>query len=95
MQNHAFWLFVLINIHNAFPKNRLKVEFISGIKIGGNGFGITVNHDGLITHFLSGLHGVYARVVKLNTLTNAVGAAAQNYHFLFIGYFALVFPFVG
>ena len=53
LHNNANWLFVLDDVVNMLPENRLKVEFIRRIKIRGNRFRVAVDHDRFVTTFFS------------------------------------------
>src|SRR5699024_8558008 len=85
LQDHTFGLLVLINIQHALPENGFEVKLVRNVEVGGDRFGITVYHDGLVAHILHGFDGVYTGVVELNALADTVGTAAQDHHLLFIG----------
>jgi hypothetical protein len=76
LYNHAFGLLQFNNFPEVLPKHGLEVQFIGNIEIGRNGFGVTVHHNGFITTLFNGHEAMYATVIELNALTNAVGAAA-------------------
>ena len=78
---------MLNKIVKVFPKDRLKVQFVSDIKVGGNCLGITIEHDRLITAFFGREYTVHTAVVKLYSLSDAVWSRAQHNDLLFIGDF--------
>src|SRR5699024_1931465 len=83
LQDNALGLLMLVDVQHAFPEDGFEVKLISNIEIGGDRFGITVHHDGLVAHILHGFDGVHAGVVKFDTLADAVGTAAEDHHLLF------------
>ena len=80
LHNNALWLFPFHNVHHVLKGQGLKVEPVRGVVVCGNGFGVRVGHDCHHARVAQGKRGVAAAVVKLNALTNAVGAAAKNEH---------------
>ena len=79
LDNDPFGLFLFIDAQDIFDRQRLKIEFVGGVVVGGNGFGVAVDHDGLKALIPEGEGGMNAAVIKLDTLADAVGAAAQNH----------------
>jgi hypothetical protein len=65
---------MLNDVEDVLPENRLKIEFVGGVEIGRDGFGVTIDHDGLVAAFFGCQHTVDARVVEFDALANAVGA---------------------
>src|SRR5690554_3965099 len=72
LNDHPFRLFMENYFINMFPKNRLKIKFISNIEICGNGFGITIDHDGFIATFLGSKDSMNTRVIEFYALSYAV-----------------------
>src|SRR6185437_7449168 len=66
------------------PVHRLEVELVGDIEIGRDRLGVAVDHDGFIATFFDGKQPMYAAVVELDTLTDAVRAAAEYDDLLFI-----------
>ena len=60
----------------------LEVELVGGVVVGGDGFGVAVDHDGLVAHFAECECGVDAAVVEFDALSDAVGAAAEDHDLL-------------
>ena len=87
--------FVLADGKHVFQGQRLEVEAIAGVVVGRDRLRIAVDHDGLVTIVAQRKRRVAAAVVKLNSLPDAVGPAAQNDDFLLLGRRGLVFFFVG
>lgn len=58
------------------PEYRLEVQFVCHVEIGGNRFRVTVHYNGFVSAFLNGQKTVYTTIIKFNSLSNAVGAAA-------------------
>ena len=84
---------MLNDVVDVLPENRLKIEFVGGVEVSGDGFGVAVDHDGLVAAFFGCQHTVHARVVEFNTLADAVGARTQNHHFRAIADHTFVFVF--
>ena len=62
----------------------LEEELVAGVVIGGDGFGVGIDHDGFVPDFLEGEGGVDAAVIELDALADAVRAAAEDHDFLFV-----------
>ena len=93
MHNHAPRVFFAHDFEHVFQRQRLEVEAVGGVEVGRYGFGVAVDHNGFKTRFAQRQRGVHAAVVKLNTLADTVGAAAENHHFFAVARacFALFF----
>ena len=46
LNNYAFRLFYVDNVHYVFEREWLEIKSIRGVVIRGDRFGITVDHDG-------------------------------------------------
>ena len=68
----------LNHIERVFKRQRLEEEEVAGVVIGGDGFGVGVDHHGLEAEFGGGEGGVAAAVIELDALADAVGAAADD-----------------
>jgi hypothetical protein len=66
-------LLVFKNFLEVFPVNRLEIQFVGQVIVGGNRFRIAIDHDSLIAYLLDGQYSVYAAVIKLDALTDTVG----------------------
>src|SRR5690554_7804034 len=58
--------------------HRLEVQTIGGVIVGGNGFRVAVDHDGLVTVFAHGQRRVHAAVVELDTLADTVRRSEER-----------------
>ena len=65
---------------HVLQRQRLEVELVGGVVVGGDGLGVAVDHDGVKAQLLERLGRVHAAVVELDALTDAVGAGAQDHH---------------
>ena len=81
LHNHAIGLFGVANVQHVFERERLEVEAVAGIVIGGNRLGIAVDHDRFDAHLLQRERRMAAAVVELDSLPYPVGTAAENDHF--------------
>src|SRR5262249_55934634 len=84
LDDDAIGLFGIADVEHVLEGERLEIEAIAGVVIGGDGFGIAVHHDRFDAKLLEREGGVAAAVIELDALADAVGAAAEN-HDLFAG----------
>ena len=82
LDDHAVWLFNMDDLQHIFQRQRLKIQAIRGVVIGRDRLGIAVDHDRLIAGLAHGKGRLHAAVIKLNALTDPVGAAAQHHDLL-------------
>ena len=94
LHDHAGGLFFIDDFQYVFECEWLEVQPVRGVVIGRDGFGVAVDHDGLIAIFTHGQRRVHAAVVELDALTYAVGATAQHHDFFLVGGFSLALFFV-
>ena len=80
LHDNAFWLLDAHDFQHVFQRHRLEVEAVRGVVVGGDGFRVTVDHDGLVTVFTQRQRGVYAAVVELDALADTVWTAAQHHN---------------
>ena len=81
----AVRLFGSDNMVNAFGVQRVKVQAVTGIKIGGNRFGVIVDQNGLAAVLFQRPDCVDRAVVELDALADADGAGAKDEDLLFVG----------
>jgi hypothetical protein len=79
LDDHALGFFLLVNAEHVFHGERLEVELVRGVVVGGHGFRVAVDHDGFNARVPDGEGRVHAAVVELDALPDAVGAAAQHH----------------
>ncbi len=77
----------MADFQNVFKRDRFKVEAVGGVVVGRDRLGVAV--------FAHRKRRMHAAVVKFDTLTDSVGAAAQNDDLLFIRGLRFVFRLVG
>ncbi len=99
LHDHAHWRalrrFVLVDRPNVLKRQRLEVEPVAGIVVGRDRFRIAIDHDRLVPVIAQRERRVATAVVELNSLPDAIGAAAENDDFLLICRSGFVFLFVG
>ena len=78
LHDDAFGLFLLDDVHHILKGQRLEIETVGRIVVGGDGFGVRIDHDGHDPGVAQGKGGMAAAVVKLDALPDAVGAAAKD-----------------
>ena len=74
---------------DALGVQRVKVQAVAGVKVGGDRLGVIVDKDGLAAVLLQRPDRVDRAIVKLNALTDADGAGAENKDLLLVGVAAL------
>ncbi len=82
-----FTLFLLCaqNFDHVFGRQRLEIEAIGGVVVGGNRFRVAVDHDCFIAGILQRESGMAAAIVELDTLADTVRAATEDDHLLAVG----------
>ena len=85
LHDHTLGLFLGDDGQHVFQRHRLEVQAIRRVVIGGHGFRVTVDHDGLVTVVLHGEGGVHTAVIELDALTNPVGATADHHDLVTVG----------
>ena len=73
------------DFQHVFQGHRLEVETIGGVVVGGDGFRVAVDHDGLVTVFAQGQGRVHATIVELDALTDTVRAATDDHDLVAVG----------
>jgi hypothetical protein len=86
---------VFVDRHHVFIGQWLEVEAVAGVVVGRDRLGIAVDHDGFEAVVAKSERSVTAAVVELDSLPDAVGAAAQDDDLLAIGGSGFVLVFVG
>ena len=69
---------VVVDGQHIFKRERLEVEAVAGVVVGGDGLGIAVDHDGLVAVVFEREGRVAAAVVELDALADAIGTGAEN-----------------
>ncbi len=73
------------DVVHALRVQRVKVQAVTGIKVGGDGLGVVVDQNGLAAVLLQRPDSVHRAVVELDALTDADGAGAKDQHLLLFG----------
>ena len=87
----AVVLFHAKDFHHVFKGQRFEIQTVRGVVVGRHGLGVAVDHDGLVTLIGQRETCVTAAVVKLDTLTDTVRAAAEDDDLLTVGRTAFAF----
>src|SRR5690606_41126328 len=74
------------DLTDMLPENRFEIEFIGHVDVGRYRFRVTVNHNSLVTRFLSCSQAMNARIVKFDSLSNTVWSRAENHYFPTVGH---------
>src|SRR5690606_29705376 len=94
LDDHAHRVFFVDDFEHVFERERLEVQAIGSVVVGGDGFRVAIDHDGLVPVVAQGQGGVHAAVVELDALPDTVGAAAEHDDFLAVGRLRLALVFV-
>ena len=81
----------LADVQNILVRQRLEEQQIAGVVIGADGFGIGIDHHRFEAQFLHRKGGLHAAVIELDSLPDAIGAAADDDDFGFVGEADFVF----
>src|SRR5690606_27850682 len=95
LHDDALGLLDTDDFQHVFQGHRLEVETIGGVVVGGDGFRVAVDHDGLVAVFTHGQRGVHAAVVELDALADTVRPAAENHDLVAAGRIGLALFLVG
>src|SRR5690606_7763398 len=90
LHDHALRLLQFNNFAYVLPKDGLKVQLISHVEVRRDGFGVTVDHDSLVSSLFGREQAMHAGIVKLNTLANTVRSGTQYDNLLAIGWFRFI-----
>ncbi len=82
LHDDAVGLLGVVDVQHFLERQGLEVEAVRGVVVGRDGLGVAVDHDRFDAEVLQGEGGVAAAVVELDSLPDAVGAAAQDHDLL-------------
>ena len=78
LADHADRLLDFQHVHHVFRRERLEIQAIGGIEVGGNGFRVVVDDDGIKARALERPDAVHRAIVKLDALADADRAGTQH-----------------
>ena len=73
----------LLGVHDlehVLEGERLEVQPVGGVVVGGDGLGVAVDHDRLVAGLAQRQRGVHAGVVELDALPDPVRPGAEDEH---------------
>ena len=70
LYNNTIWLFSFDDSFNVLTCERVEVESVACVEVGGNSFRVVVADNSFVAHFLQCPYTVYGAVVELDTLTD-------------------------
>ena len=94
LHDDAGGFFFVHNFQHVFERQGLEVQTVGGVVVGGDGLGVAVDHDGLVTVFTHGQSSMDAAIIKLDALSNAIGTATEHHDFFVVRGFGFAFVFV-
>ena len=78
LHDHALGFFEVDDFKHVFERERLEVQPIGSVVVGGHRFRVAVDHDGLVAILAQRERGVHAAVIELDALTDAVRPATEH-----------------
>ena len=81
----AIRLFGGDDVVHALRVERVEIQAVAGIKVGGDGLGVVVDQDGLTAVLFQRPDAVDRAVVELDALADADGTGTKDQHFLLLG----------
>ena len=91
---HAGGIFSSHDGQNIFLSQRFEIKLVGSVIVGAYRLRIAINHYCLETVLLAREGRVHATIIKFYTLSNPVGAPAQNHYFFSVGGRRLVLPVI-
>src|SRR5262249_42829900 len=85
LNDDPFRLPFVADRENVLEGERLEVESVRRVIVGGDGLRVAVAHHCLVAELAERLHGVHAAVVEFDALTDMIRATAENDHLLLAG----------
>ena len=70
------------DFEHILQRQGLKIEPVGGVVVGRNSLGIAIDHDGLDSSITQCKGSVYAGVIELHSLTDAIWSTAKDYYLL-------------
>ncbi len=95
LHDHAERLFDVHDLQHILQGQRLEIEPVGRVVVGGHGLRIAVDHDRLVAVFAQRQRRVDAAIVELDSLPDPVRSAAQHDHLAAVGRMRLALVFVG
>lgn len=95
LHDHALGFFQLDDFQHVFQRQRLEVQTVGGVIVGGHGLRVAVDHDGFKAVIAQRQRRMHAAVVELDALADAVGATAQDHDLVAVGRQRLALVLVG
>jgi hypothetical protein len=78
LNDHSLGFLCLAYGQDVFNGERLEVQPIARVVVGGNRFRIAVHHHGLVARFVQGERGVDAREIELDALSDPIRSRSEN-----------------
>ena len=85
LSDDADWLLFFVDGEHVFEGERLEIELVGGVVVGGDGLRVAVDDDGFKAELLESEGGMNAAIVKFDPLTDAVWTAAKDHDLWLIG----------
>ena len=79
LHDHALRALDLDDREHVLERERLEVEAVGGVVVGGDGLGVAVDHHRVAAGLAHRHRRVHAAVVELDALADAVGARAEDH----------------
>ena len=84
-EDDALRLFLFVDVEHRLEADLIEDQSVAHVVVGAHGFGVVVDHDGLIAELGRRLDCIDAAPVELDARADPVGPGAQNHHLLTSG----------
>ncbi len=95
LHDHALGFFQCDNFQHVFQRQRLEIQAVGSVEIGGNGLRVAVDHNGFVTVLAQGQGGMHTAIIELDPLPDPVRPASQDNDFFPLADLSLAFLLVG
>ncbi len=95
LDDHPVRLLHCDDIEDILQGQRLEIEAVGGVVVGGDGLRVAVDHDGLVAVLGQGKDTMHAAVIEFDPLADPVRPAAQDHDLLPVGRLGLALLFIG
>jgi hypothetical protein len=85
LHDHAIGLHAVADVQHVLGGQRLEEQQVAGVVVGADRLGVRVDHDRLDAHLAQREAGMAAAVVELDSLADAIRAAAENHDPFLVG----------
>ena len=78
---HGF--FLVVNVQDTFEGDFVEIQLVTHVVVGGDSFGVVVEHDRAVVHVPQLLDTLHSTPVELDTGAYSVHSTAQHHHVVY------------